>query len=82
MRVVGVAVATVMAAVDEKGDPSVYLWSLVNTSYVSALLYLGVFCSAICFLSCQSLTRLSAARDGICKYDKHRFGTRGSDGAA
>ena len=63
MMAVGAAVFTVMAAVDVKGDPSAYLRPLISTNYVAALLYLGVFCSVICFfLSCYSLTRLSVAR--------------------
>lgn len=63
MMAVGAFAFTIMAAVDVKEDPSAYLRPLISPSYIVALMYLGVFCSVICFfLSCYSLTRLSVAR--------------------
>ena len=66
MMAVGACVFTIMAAVNVKGSITAYLRPLCSPEYIAALLYLGVFCSVICFfLSCYSITRLSVARATI-----------------
>lgn len=63
MMAVGAFVFTIMAAVNVKGKITEYLRPLSTPQYVIALVYLGVFCSVVCFfLSCYSLSRLSVAR--------------------
>lgn len=63
MMAVGACIFTVLAAADVKGNPAEYLHSLSSPGYVLSLLYLGIFCSVICFfLSCYSLSMLSVAR--------------------
>ena len=60
---VGACIFTILAAATVKGDPAEYLGPLSSPGYIVSLLYLGVFCSVICFfLSCYSLSTLSVAR--------------------
>ena len=63
MMAVGACIFTILAAATVKGDPAEYLRPLSSPGYIVSLLYLGVFCSVICFfLSCYSLSTLSVAR--------------------
>ncbi len=60
---IGAAVFTVMAFASVKGNISTYLQPFSSWKYTSAILYLAVLCSVVCyFLSSYILTRLSVAR--------------------
>ena len=66
MTGVGAAVFTVLALIRCRGDLGAYLAPFSGTPYLLSVLYLSLFCSALCFfLSHYAITRLSVARETV-----------------
>ena len=66
MMAVGAAVFSALAVVHTRGDMAVYLQPLGETEYLLSILFLGVFCSVVCyFMSSYAITHLTVAQETV-----------------
>ena len=66
MMAVGAAVFSALAMVHTGGDLTAYLQPLHETEYLLSIIFLGVFCSVVCyFMSSYAITHLSVAQETV-----------------
>ncbi len=66
MMAVGAAVFSALAMIRTGGDMAVYLSPLKETEYLLSIVFLGVFCSVVCyFMSSYAITHLSVAQETV-----------------
>ena len=66
MMAVGAATFTALAAAAVGGDAAAYLRPLGEAEYLLSILFLGLFCSVVCyFLSSYAITYLTVAQETV-----------------
>ncbi len=66
MMAVGAAVFSAMAVLHTGGNMAVYLQPLQETEYLLSIVFLGVFCSVVCyFMSSYAITHMTVAQETV-----------------
>ena len=66
MMAMGAAVFTALAAGKSWNDLGSYWQPLAETEYLLSIIFLGVFCSVVCyFLSCYAITHMTVAQETV-----------------